>query len=69
MAMNEQHTFKKFLGRNWWFLLIGFASALRQSERDSVFGSVALDVLFGEAIILVIMFVYWFIRYDRKHAK
>jgi len=69
MIMNEQYIFKKFLSRNWWFFLIGFASALRQSEKESVFGSVALDVLFGEAIILVIMVVYWFIRYGRKHAK
>ena len=69
MIMNEQYTFKKFLGRNWWFFLIGFASALRQSEKESVFGSVVLDVLFGEAIILAILFTYWFIRYGRKHAK
>ena len=67
--MDKNYPFKSFLSRNWWFLLIGFASALRQSEKDSVFGSVALDVLFGEAIILVIMFAYWFIRYGRKHAK
>ena len=69
MIMNEQYTFQKFLGRNWWFLLIGFASALRQSEKESVFGSVVLDVLFGEAIILAILFTYWFIRYGRKHTK
>lgn len=67
--MDENYPFKSFLSRNWWFLLIGFASALRQSEKESVFGSAALDVLFGEAIILVIMFAYWFIRYGRKHKK
>ncbi len=67
-TMNN-YTFKMFLGRNWWFLLMGFASALRQSEKESVFGSTILDILFGEAIILVIMFAYWFIRYGRKHVK
>jgi hypothetical protein len=65
----NNYTFKMFLGRNWWFLLMGFASVLRQSERESVFGSTMLDILFGEAIILVIMFAYWFIRYGRKHSK
>ncbi len=64
--MSEPYTFKSFLGRNWWFLVIGLFSALRQSQRESVSGSIVLDALFGEGIILVMMFAYWFVRYGRK---
>lgn len=48
---------------------MGFASALRQSERESIFGSTMLDILFGEVIVIVIMYVYWFIRYGSKQSK
>ncbi len=65
----NNYTFKIFLSRNWWFLLMGFVSALRQSERDSPSGSTILDVLFGMGIVLVIMFAYWFIRYGRKQKR
>ena len=63
------YTFKNFLTHNWWFLLMGFVSALRQSENENVFGSTALDVIFGEVIVIVIMYVYWFIKYGRKLSK
>jgi len=62
----DNYVFKMFLGRNWWFLLMGFVSALKQSERESIFGSVALYVLFGEGIILIILYIYWFVKYGRK---
>ena len=64
--MNEHYSFKSFLGRNWWFLLLAFAKIFNQSERDSAFGSLFLDTLFFGGIIFVIMFAYWFIRYGRK---
>ena len=64
--MSENYTFKKFLSRNWWFLLLAFARIFNQSERDSAFGSLFLDILFFGGIILIIMFAYWFIRYGRK---
>lgn len=66
--MNE-YTFRKFLSRNWWFLLFAFTRIFFQSERDSAFGSLFLDTLFFGGIILVIMFAYWFVRYGRKHAQ
>ncbi len=62
----NNYTFKNFLARNWWFLIMGFAAALRQSERESAFGSTLLDILFGEAIIIVILYIYWLVKYGRK---
>lgn len=58
MTMIEKYTFKNFLGRNWWFLLLAFAKIFNQSERESDFGSLLLDTLFFGGIILVIMFAY-----------
>ena len=67
--MNEQYTFKKFLGRNWWFLLLAFSKLFIQSEKESAFGSLFLDTLFFGGILLVIMFAYWFVRYGRKQSQ
>jgi len=67
--MVEQYTFKKFLSRNWWFLLLAFSKIFNQSERDSAFDSLFFDILFFGGIILIIMFAYWFIRYGRKQNK
>jgi hypothetical protein len=67
--MNEQYTFKKFLSRNWWFLLLAFAKIFNASGKESAFGSLFLDTLFFGGIILVIMFAYWFVRYGRKQAQ
>ena len=67
--MNDKYTFKNYLGRNWWFLLLAFVKIFNQSERESAFGSLFLDTLFFGGIILVIMFAYWFIRYGRKQNK
>ena len=64
--MLENYTFKKFLGRNWWFLLLAFAKIFNASEKESAFGSLFLDTLFFGGMILIIMFVYWFTRYGRK---
>jgi len=67
--MDEQYPFKKYLGRNWWFLLLAFIKIFNQSESGSAFGSLFLDILFFGGIILVIMFAYWFVRYGRKQNK
>lgn len=59
--------FKDFLGRNWWLLFMSFARVINQSsERDSLFGSLFLDILFTGGLLLIIMYAYWFIRYGRK---
>lgn len=67
--MNEKYTFKNFLSRNWWFLLLAFAKLFNQSERESAFGSLFLDTLFFGGILLIIMLAYWFVRYGRKQNK
>jgi len=67
--MIEKYTFKKFLSRNWWFLLLAFAKIFNQSEKESAFGSLFFDTLFFGGIILIIMFAYWFVRYGRKQNK
>jgi type II restriction/modification system DNA methylase subunit YeeA len=67
--MNEKYTFKNYLGRNWWFLLLAFSKLFIQSEKESAFGSLFLDTLFFGGILLAIMFAYWFIRYGRKQNK
>ena len=67
--MNERYAFKKFLGRNWWFLLLAFAKLFNASEEESAFGSLFLDTLFFGGIILIIMFAYWFVRYGRKQTQ
>ena len=64
-----QQTFKTFLGRNWWFLLLAFSKLFIQSEKESAFGSLFLDTLFFGGILLAIMFTYWFVRYGRKQNK
>lgn len=64
-----QQTFKNFIGRNWWFLLLAFSKLFVQSEKESAFGSLSLDTLFFGGILLVIMFAYWFVRYGRKQNK
>jgi len=64
-----QQTFKTFLGRNWWFLLLVFSKLFIQSEKESAFGLLFLDTLFFGGILLVIMFAYWFVRYGRKPNK
>ena len=69
MTMIEKYTFKNFLGRNWWFLLLAFAKIFNQSDKESAFGSLFLDTLFFGGILLVIMFAYWFVRYGRKQNK
>jgi hypothetical protein len=68
-ATNKHYLFKSFIGGNWWFFLIGFTNTLRQSEKESASGSVALDVLFGGGIIMIILFTYWFIGYGRKQRE
>ena len=56
-------TFKDFLKSNWWFLLLVFAKAFNNSEKNKLgFGGVIIMI----GILLVIMFIYWFIRYGRK---
>jgi cbb3-type cytochrome oxidase subunit 3 len=62
----DNYTFKMFLGRNWWFFIMGLASIFRQSERGNGSGSAMMDLLFGMGIVLVILYVYWFIRYGSK---
>src|SRR3989344_4541196 len=52
--MNEHYSFKNYLGRNWWFLLLAFAKIFNQSERESAFGSLFLDTIFFGGIIFVI---------------
>jgi hypothetical protein len=60
----KKYTFKNFLSHNWWFLLLAFAKFFNQKE--SIFGASFLDLIFLSAIILLIMFVYWFVRYGQK---
>jgi hypothetical protein len=67
--MNEKYTFKNYLSRNWWLLLLVFVKIFNQSQKESAFGSLFLDTLFFGGIILLIMFAYWFIRYSRKQNK
>ena len=64
--MNEKYTFGNFMGRNWWLLLLAFAKFFNQSENVSAVGSLFIGILFFGAVILAIMFAYWFIRYGRK---
>ena len=56
-------TFKAFLVKNWWFLLLGFAKAFNNSETSDMTGSPLLDFVLLFGFLLLVMFVYWLIRY------
>lgn len=62
--MNKYPTFKDFLKSNWWFLLLAFAKAFNNSEKEDIgFGGIVIIM----GIILVIMFIYWNLRYNKKN--
>ena len=58
--------FKSFIKTNWWFLLLGFGKALVNSEKLEMTGSSIFDFLIFIGILLLIMYIYWFIRYNKK---
>jgi len=66
MNGDKYTSFGQFLGRAWWFFLIAFSHAFRNAWDSSLTGSTAGDIFVSIGIILVVLFVYWFIRYGRK---
>ena len=66
--MNIYPTFGAFLKTNWWFLLLGFGKAFTNSEDGYMTGSVFFDFIVLIGILLILMFVYWFIRYGRRET-
>jgi hypothetical protein len=64
--MQEHYPFKAFLSNSWWFLLLVFVKVINQSEKESAFGSTFLDIVFFGGIVILLMYVYWFVRYGRK---
>lgn len=61
--MLKYKNFKIFLKSKWWFLLLAFTKAFRNSE---ITGSDFFDILFFVGIILLILYIYWLLRYKIK---
>jgi hypothetical protein len=62
----DKYTFGQFLTRAWWFFLIASVHAFNNAQDVSLTGSMFGDIIISAAIILTVLFAYWFIRYDRK---
>jgi len=61
--MNKAKSFKQFLSINWWFLLLGFSKVLINSEKSQMTNSKIIDLFIFTSFLLVLMFIYWVIKY------
>ena len=66
VVMGNDQSFKFFLGRTWWFLLIALSHAFTNSQKSSLTGSTMADIFVSAGIILGALYVYWFIKYEHK---
>lgn len=57
--------FTSFLKANWWFLLLALSKAFGNAEGGEMTGSVSGDVLALMGVILIVMWIYWAVRYYR----
>lgn len=61
--MKESKSFSQFLKSNWWFLLLGFSKATVSSEKNELTNSIFIDTIIFIIILLILMFLYWIIKY------
>ncbi len=59
-------TFKSFLQSNWWFLMLGLAKAINNGKSSDMTGYIIVDVSVLSGFLLLIMFIYWFVRYRKN---
>ena len=67
--MREAKSFSKFLKSNWWFLLLGFSKAIVNSEKNELTNSILIDTMIFVTFLLILMFLYWIIRYKILLSK
>ncbi len=58
-----KESFRKFLGRNWWLLLISFVHMLKNGE-DLTGGEKFIAFSLTSGLIIFLMFLYW--NYQNK---
>jgi hypothetical protein len=68
--MEAPYTFQRFLGRNWWFILLSLVKLCNTADKTKKEGinTILFIILFG-GFILFVMYIYWSIRYGRNINK
>ena len=66
--MHTKYTFKDFLSNSWWLIFIVIIHAINNSAKDSPTGSTFFDTVILTGVLLVILYIYWFIKYG-KHKN
>lgn len=63
----NKYTFRQFLSNTWWFFLLSFAKAFSNASDSTPTGSVLIDLTMFGGVILLILYTYWFIRYNKNN--